>query len=259
MRIARGFTLVEMLVSMAAGTLLLLLALSALGAGGAGYRRSSGDLSAGREARAALDLIGRDLAKVPGSPLLRTESTGGPGRWGLVLEQAPDGALWRRDRLGFLCLQPGEVQERDERAGDVCAVTYYLADQQMSGRAVRCLMRGLRPSAEVFDALRDGNVGSLHQAREGDEPVAFGIVSFAVEPLLREDSEGLTAGSRNAGSGARPELVRLRLVVARPELIGKLEQSADWDAHPLLASPAQAEQSRWLEVYQILARFGHDG
>lgn len=245
----RGFTIVEMMVSMAAGMLLLLGSLAVLEAGGRGYRRSSDGLAAEREARAALDLLARDLGKAIGS----LSPTGSPG---LTVERAGGQAGWRNDRIGFLALQPDDSQADGERLGDLCAVVYYLADQEMDGRSLRCLMRGLRPSAQVFAALRDGSTDALYRVEENDEPLVFGIVSFEAEPL-RRGVDGLAPWS--AQQTADPGAVRLRLVVARPALIGKLENAADWDDHPLLGVPAQAARSPWLEVFESHARCGHGG
>src|SRR5690606_5392822 len=57
-----GFSLVEMLATLAVGSLLLLAAVSLIGRAGEGYDRGSGSVAAEREGRAALTRIAEDLA-----------------------------------------------------------------------------------------------------------------------------------------------------------------------------------------------------
>ncbi|MGE9271111.1 MAG: prepilin-type N-terminal cleavage/methylation domain-containing protein, partial [Verrucomicrobiales bacterium] len=166
----RGFTLVEMMVSMAMGSVVLVLAVVSLRSTGDGYSRSTNGVSAEREARAGLTIATEDLAKaVSGQEM--------------VFGGDEDG--WPQDKLGFPCLQPEDAQTPDDLEGDLCAVVYYLKDLQVGRDWVRCLMRGFRDSRETYEAIRGLKVTSLYEAQEVDEPVAFGVLSFAVEPLLR--------------------------------------------------------------------------
>jgi prepilin-type N-terminal cleavage/methylation domain-containing protein len=243
-----GFTLVEMMVSMAVGTIIILLAVSLLRTTSDGYDRNTGNMAAEREARAALTQAGEDLSKrIAGHELLAEGREGG----------------WPQDRLGFLCLQPEDAQSRDERVGDLCAVVYYVRNLEIGRDTVRCLVRGFRGSGEVFPALEAGTVAALYEPQPQDEPIAFGVLAFEVEGLRREGREWARwQGSWRAQPvdpvAEPPAALRLRLVVARRELLGKLRDSGDWVGHPLLGPPDEAERSKYLEVYEVIQALSHE-
>ena len=236
-----GFTLVEVMVTMAIGSIILLVAATVLSRAGDGYDRSSGNVAAEREARAALTQLAGDLAKA---------------EWhqDTILENGGSG--WKQAKLGILSLQADDAQSGDKRNGDLCAIHYYIKDIEVGGELVRCLMRGFRESGDVFPALRQGSYDSLFTEEDADEPVAFGVVSFSAEPLQRD------GGGRwepwNGDTSAAPAALRVKLVVARRELLGKLTTSGEWDSGPLLGNPEEARNNRNLETYEAIQRFGND-
>ena len=240
-----GFTLLELLVTMAIGAVLLLMAATLLGRAGDSYGQGSGSMAAEREARAVLTQMAEDLAKA-----VWHKDT--------VFETAGEG--WQRARTGFLCLQPEDAQSDDGRTGDLCAVHYYVKDIEVGNATVRCLMRGFRESGEVFPALKAGPVEPLFTPEDTDEPVAFGVLAFEATPLRREaGTGGLVEWTRSGDlTTDSPGFVRIRLVVARRELLGKLSTSSDWDSNPLRGDPAKAAENRNLEVYEVIQRFGHE-
>ena len=244
-----GFTLLELLVTMSIGAVLLLVAATMLGRAGASYSQGSGSVAAEREARAVLTQMGDDFAKA-----VWHQDT--------IFEAGGEG--WKRARTGFLSLQPEDAQSEDGRSGDLCAVHYYVKDIQAGPTTVRCLMRGFRESGEVFPALRAGSLTPMFAEEDTDEPVAFGVLAFEATPLTREAGTGaLVPWSKSNGAGGdpfleSPDFLRLRLVVARRELLGKLATTTDWDSNPLRGDPLKASENRNLEVYEVLQRFGND-
>jgi prepilin-type N-terminal cleavage/methylation domain-containing protein len=243
----RGFSLVELMVSMGIGSVILLVAVSLLGATGDGYERVGGGVGAEREARALLNQLAADLSTAVHHEDTLFESGGG---------------AWAVDRLGFLALQPEDAQSPAGRVGDLCAVTYYVRDLEMGGKTVRCLMRGFRESAETLAAVRDGTLADL-LAREdpADDAIAFGVVGFEARPVVR-GTDGVTRRWSSTDGGG-PGWVEVRLVVARRELAAKLATASDWDrggsAGRLAGDPAQADRNSGLEVYSTFIRFGHHG
>jgi prepilin-type N-terminal cleavage/methylation domain-containing protein len=243
MKRARGFTLIEILASTAIGAIVLLLAVASLRTTGNEYGRNTDGVAAEREARAILTLVAEDMSKATAGNLEIEEASG----------------EWRKDKLGFTCLQPADAQAKDEAIGDLCLVYYYVKDIEIGSETVRCLMRGFRSSDVVFDALKNDTVDPLYEERTVDEPVAFGVLSFEVEGLTRQEGGGWKVWVKKTDdpTAEMPDVVRMKLVVARRELIGKLRTTADWDSSPLIGDAADAERSKMLEVYEITHPFGH--
>ncbi|MEP4078619.1 PulJ/GspJ family protein [Haloferula sp.] len=243
-RKVQGFTLVEILASTAIGSIVLLLAVASLSGTGNEYGRNTDGVAAEREARAVLTQVAEDLSKASGSRL--------------KVEKPNNG--WRQDRLGFTCLQPEDAQSKDEAIGDLCLVSYYVKDLQIGKETVRCLMRGFRSSDEVFAAIRNRQEEGLFDPRIEDEPVAFGVIAFEVDPLVR--GRGGNWGEWKEPSeldpfAEYPDVIKLKLVVARRELVSKLRSTEDWDESPLIGDPSEAEYSKMLEIYEIIHPFGH--
>jgi len=243
----RGFTLIEMLVSLAIGSILLLASVAMLDNTGAAYERIGGGVAAERDARGLLSQLAADLANA------RFNKDG-------VLEKSS--ATWPTDKLGFLCLQPAQAQADSGHIGDLCAVSYAIRDLSVNGRTVRCLVRGCNESSDTFKALQNNDLHSLlTRHSDSDEPVAFGVVSFTARPKSR-DSAGQWI-DWPAGDSTGPEALDVCLVLARRNLITKLQRPADWDgagaAARLLGLPSAARRNPRLDVYSTLIRFGnHD-
>lgn len=240
-----GFSLVELIFSMAIGSIILLLAASMLGSSGDGYERIGGSVATEREARALITQLSADLSTA------RFQEDA-------IFEQST--VSWPLDRLGFLCLQPDQAQSVAGRIGDLCAVHYYIKDLDVGGKQLRCLMRGFRESKDTFQALRDDKVASLFVAQPAiDEPVAFGVVSFEARPKTLDPTGNWIDWVKSDTTG--PDGVEMKLVVARRNLIGKLKQASDWDGSgssaKAIGSPANAERNKDLEVYAALIRFGN--
>lgn len=243
MRRSQGFTLVEILASTLIGSIVLLLAVASLRTTGNEYGRNTDGVAAEREARAILTLVAEDMSKASAGNLEIEESSG----------------EWRKDKLGFTCLQPADAQAKDEAIGDLCLVYYYVKDIEIGRETVRCLMRGFRSSDVVFEALRNDTVDKLYEERTVDEPVAFGVISFEAEGLIRQTGGSWKVWEQKSSDplAEMPDVVKLKLVVARRELIGKLRTTADWDSSPLIGDPSDADKSKLLEVYEITHPFGH--
>jgi prepilin-type N-terminal cleavage/methylation domain-containing protein len=232
-----GFTLIEVMLAMAIGTAVILLAISMLGRGQEDYERIGGGVGAEREARAVLTQLTADLQSA------RFHED-------LVFETST--AAWPKDRLGILSLQAAEAQSTAGQLGDLCAVHYYLKDLLIEGKAVRCLMRGFRDSNETFTALHQAEAAALFSPAERDEPIAFGVIAFSARPKTR-DAEGAWQDWVKSPT-VPPDALDLRLVIARRELAARLTTSAAWDGG---GTGAQAFTSRYLETYSTLVRFGN--
>ena len=241
----RGFTLIELMFSMAIGSVLLILAAAMLGSSGDAYERVGGSVASEREARALISQLASDLS---------TASFHQDG----VIEKSS--AAWPVDRLGFLTLQPSQAQTEAGRIGDLCAVNYFIKDLEIGGKTVRCLMRGFRESNDTFKALRENAVAGLFEPLPDlDEPVAFGVVSFEARPRSRDTGGKWIDWEKNDTTG--PEALDIKLVVARRGLAGKLTRPGDWDGTgntaKWLGAASMADRNKDLEIYATTLRFGN--
>jgi prepilin-type N-terminal cleavage/methylation domain-containing protein len=130
----RGFTLLELLVSMAVMSLVLLVLLQTTSVSLNMWRASERKISAGREGRGALQLIDQDFKSMfaPTNPALRPTLVGNTG-------------------FRFLTLKPLDFQDTTPPAkvGDVCFVEYRFANNAIE--------RGSVDSKPTFDALTGGS------------------------------------------------------------------------------------------------------
>ena len=240
----RGFSLIELMFSMAIGSVILILAAAMLGSSGDGYERVGGSVASEREARALFTQLAADL------------STATYHKDGVIGKSA---TAWPVDRLGFLTLQPAQAQAEAGRIGDLCAVNYTVKDLDIGGKKVRCLMRGFRESNDTFKALRAQSVASLFAAQDADEPVAFGVISFQARPKSRDAGGKWIDWVKNETAG--PEAFEIKLVIARRDLAGKLKQPGDWDGtgsnSKLIGNASEADRNKDLEVYATTLRFGN--
>lgn len=244
----RGFSLIELMFSMAIGSIILILAATMLGSSGEGYERVGGSVATEREARALITQLASDLS----TARFHKDS---------IIEKSA--AAWPADRLGFLSLQTATAQTDAGRIGDLCTVNYYIKDLPIGGKSVRCLMRGFRESNDTFKALKstetDAIAGLFKEQPMIDEPIAFGVVSFEARPRSRDAEGKWTDWVENDITG--PEALDIKLVIARRELAGKLKQPGDWagggNAGKLLGDPAKASRNKDLEVYETTIRFGN--
>ena len=244
----RGFSLVELSCSMGVGSIVLLLAASMLGSSGDGYQKISSNIANAREARAIISQLDSDLATAKFHP-------------SQIIEIPPSSRP--SHRLGFLSLQAPQAQSEQGRIGDLCAVNYYLADLQLGDQTVRCLMRGMRESADTYAALKTQLTGSLFEKQpERDEPIGFGVVSFEVQPKMRDTAGQWIDWSSNAThTSTAPEALALRLVIVSQSLCAKLKSSDDWAGtganSKFLGKPENAATHPNLEIHKMLIRFGH--
>jgi len=241
--LSAGFTLPELMVSMAIGSIVLILAATMLGSSGESYERVGGNIASEREARALITQLSSDL------------STGYFHEDTLIQN---DLAIWAKDQIGFLCLKPADAQDKDKTIGDLCAVHYYIQDLQIAGKTTRCLMRGFRSSSETFAALKTDNVADLFAPSSVDEPIAFGVVSFTADPMSLDSTGMQIPWVTNDTVG--PTAFAFRLVLARRDLASKLKTTSDWDGgSKLIGRPAEAAKNPGLEIYETTIRFGNNG
>ncbi|MFT3989815.1 MAG: prepilin-type N-terminal cleavage/methylation domain-containing protein [Luteolibacter sp.] len=237
-----AFTLIELMAAMAVSCVVLLGASALLGRALDHYSQTTSRIETSESARIGWSQIRADLES---ARFLQ----------GAVFENP--GADRPQGRLGIFRLIKDASQRETQRIADLGAVHYYLADQTMNGRVVRCLMRGTRESADTFDALESDEMESLFARREQmDEPVVTGVSSFEVKP--KRWSRGWV--DWNADDSFSPEAVELRVVIVKPGIAAQMKTPADWDGsgrfQEILGGIRDAASNPHLEVFSGLFPFG---
>lgn len=230
---AHGFTLLELLVAAAVSLLIVGAAFAVMNMGRASYQRTTRRETTTAEWRLAVGMLRCDCERtLPRRPMVVAPSS-----------------------LGLLVLTPMATQSRAQAIGDVCAVRYHVRDVVLAGRTVRCLMRGVSESAEVFGALRANTVEALWRADERDEVLAMGVLAFQLKPLQGGASGGWKPWDR--GTSAVPDAMEVNLILARPELAARLDTREEWDAAAARALEAET-QAAGIDRLCFIQRIGCD-
>jgi hypothetical protein len=252
LRRSPGFTLIELMLSMATGGALLLVLAELFGSTLTAFHSHDRRLGCTLEARSALQQLSTDLAAYCELPLL--DGTG-------TMMQTP-GLVYvagrsdkESDRVAFLrrMRPPSTLAANNAVAdeGNLALVAYavgYTLDS--AGQGCPKLFRKQFSVAETYErvvaAYHTGAslvLASDWQAitvgRDGAEPVAFYVVQFRAQPLMPEkmdqdgDGEPSIVGLRSVlqgevGSDFRPAALDLLLRVGHRSLATRLETSAQW-------------------------------
>lgn len=232
-----AFSLLELVLAMTAAMMVLLIAATALGDAGEKCGRVKAGVGARREFRLGLVEWNADLASAVSGMPAHTYARQGPEAG---------------DRFGFFLLRPFSKQSETGGLGDLCAVIYYLKDFESGGQTVRCLVRGLRESAEVYAAMKQDDEESLFKPRDTDEPMMFGVVTFEARAKMRKTGEWKDWDAKEA---KKPQAVEWRIEVARRDLEQRLETPAQWDA---LTGERKARDEKQIEAQSGITVFGHE-
>jgi prepilin-type N-terminal cleavage/methylation domain-containing protein len=239
----RGFSLIELMFTIVISSMILLLTVSLLSRSRNSYEEISNSVLGDREARAAMNQLSSDLSSAMDhdSEIFSHSLT-----------------LWPADRIGFLSLQPTQAQEEMRRVGDLCGIRYYLKDLMIDHKVVRCLMRGFHDSKEIFSALSGKSLAPLLQEEaSSDEPIAFGVVSFEARPKSQNGQGQQNEWIQDGGTG--PQVIDVKLVIARSDLMKRLKFSKDWDQIGTINEKfPESENNKSLEVYHATLRFGNN-
>lgn len=227
----RGFTILELLVSMAVAVVLMVCGMAVLNVVTRGYRDAHEWSVAEREARAVFHQVERDL-----NSLVMSERI-----WVYASK-----AGWPTDSIGFFGLKP--EPEADWVNGDLVALRYYVSSIQIDGVLIQCLMRGVDSEDELYETIRDGEEANwLSRQLEQDEPIGFAVLAFEVKPMTWSDGQWVEWDRKES---MPPDCVKLRLVIAKPGLLERLNRMDHWGRSQWLGDYKDAPLQKGLEVFE---------
>ncbi len=232
---SRGFTLLEVLVSVTIASGLLLVLMIAFKNSSENASSTQSQLHAAEEARAGMSILTRDLNFAVRLEEMRHEEGSGP---------------IASDELGFYTQVPLEAQAQDPApVGTLCYVLYYTAaTPELPGETsalTRKLYRRLVSSAELTDLLSAGQDPRTDVDPDPllDEPVIYQCARFRATP--REFEEGVTetwvyqpAAPPNPNPDPnlpppappeKPDWLDLEIILAGENLSSSLRTAGEWD------------------------------
>lgn len=208
----RGFSLVEVLVSMSLSLFVLLTMLAVTEMSARGYQGATRRIDTMVEARGALRILADDVSTMLGQ---------GDSLFGFDDSREHFHELW------FLTLKPVDAQDENKAVGDVCFVHYFTAvtpdSPVVDSVSTRKLYRRFLASEDVLPSLRLGKLPENERAPEEAEIVAFNVMGFRVFP----QALGTEA--------AVYERLGVELFVLDNETSVRFRTAADWSYETLLA------------------------
>jgi prepilin-type N-terminal cleavage/methylation domain-containing protein len=237
-RSPRGFTLIEMLVSMVVLALLIVAMMSLVETAIALWRENEGRTDACREARAALMVMARDL---------RNAVAGNNVEFMQFNLQSGAAGTNYGSNVFFLASLPPSAQIADSKS-DVCEVGFFLALDRTSASTNRTLnlYRYFRSSDETFSNMTSSSLfTNIATGATGEELLARNVVVLKITPVRANGGDWVAFVP--TAEAPLPEVVEITLVTIGQEAAKRLEDLDRWtDTNFLLMK--QAVQSFTIRV-----------
>ncbi len=229
---ASAFTMLELLVSMAVLSLLVVLLLSMVDNATKMWRLSENRVDAYREARAALNLIASDLASIYTST--NTNFT--------YINRAPAAVPPTQSHLDgklfFVTALPVNAQGANQKS-DLCTVGYFAGYDKTSltgkGEASMNLYRFFRPSNDTFTALLTGDIGngmsiSTVPTSDDAEVLAKNITGFKVMAYSKDPTTvGKLTPFNQSATTPTPDVLEITLNAISNDAAKRLTSQAEWE------------------------------
>jgi prepilin-type N-terminal cleavage/methylation domain-containing protein len=205
-----GFTLLELLVSAVILAVIVVLLMGMSDHSSKLWNQSENKRLAGREARAALEIISEDLhnAVITSNPDTLLISTQGKGKG---------------DRLFFLTSHPSEKRNEGIK-GDLCAIGYFVSDDPKH-QETKNLYRFHLSGTALTNAFENDQLGNLYATATAtnSELLARNIVQLDLQRLVPPSADPLlrvsiSASAVNAGVLKKsPPPLRYSTIVRLPD------------------------------------------
>jgi prepilin-type N-terminal cleavage/methylation domain-containing protein len=254
----RGFTLLEVLISVTLLALLSTLLFLILDATAKLWRETEKRVDSYREARVALNLIARELrSMVVLDGNLTNSFLHNPTVANGVTLPATVAPSSFADSVFFTTNLPPGMQDPAKNRSDWCAVGYYLAwtpDAGATGQSSYKLYRHFKSSDDAFSALTNAGqqrnlfLGISTVVGNQNDIVARNIVGLNITPYSKDADGNLVA--LPAGDlwppNERPALIEIEINAINGETSAKLANRSDWEnaAHPLIKQASQSFTTR---------------
>lgn len=231
-----AFTLLELMVSMAVLSLIIVLLLSIVDNATTMWRQSENRVDAYREARAALNVIANDLASIYRSSNTNFFRLDDPS---IVIDAPPPASL--DDPLFFLTALPTGAQDPDSNKSYICAVGYFLGynSTSLSGNSKEKslnLYRYFKSSDNTYEVLTNSSPSlvtkKLTTGRTGEEVLAKNVTHFNVKAFTFSETLPLATPELvpfvQSPATPIPDMIEISLGAISNDSAKKLTSLTDW-------------------------------
>lgn len=221
----KAFTLVELLVSMAISSVLLLTLAMLMSQATDGYALSQRSIDQITQARAVFHLIETDLSsRLPDAPL--------------AINSDPKDRDKGSNQISLVSVMAG-YEQNPEHPGDLATICYYVAyDQDPARETTPKLYRRSLDSAGTQERLEKGIDAPIEPDPDSDEPVLDGVLKFQAKLYATNPASGLEEAWQ-ASSNHEPTHLELTLTIVDRALAKRLRDRSDWER--IADSPKDSE------------------
>lgn len=256
-RARAAFTLLELLIAVGLLAMLATMLFLILDATSRLWRENERRVDSYREARAALNLIARELRSwQPLDPAMGRSLVVNPQPADGIALPAAAAAPAIADSIWFTSLIPPKLQHSGKNKSDLCALGYYLAwtpNPGAGGGSSYKLYRHFRSSDDTFAAIQAGQ--PLYQdikasVDNNNDILARNITSLKIRPfeITSNGTLALITPVSHLGppQNVRPRLIEIEIRAINAETAAKLASKTDWENpnHPLIKQNEQVFTTR---------------
>jgi len=216
-----AFTLIELLVAMAVLALLIVFMMGIVDNGTKLWRANENRVDAYREARAALQIMGRDLRYAT--------LAGNTNNFRLDLQSGAAGTNYGNN-VFFISALPYNAQD-DASKSDLCEVGYFLAYDRTpasSNRSIN-LYRYFRNSNQTYSNMVNSSCfTNIVTGQTGEEILARNVLSMKITPVSTNSSAQWGTTYTPTTNSYMPQLVEISIVAINQDQAKKLLTMSDW-------------------------------
>lgn len=223
---ARAFTMIELLVSMAITSILMLALFSLVGQSTAGYTRSQRAVNTLSQARAFIQFFGREIStRLPGTPLIHETGSGGG---------VPDS-----EKIAFIRAISADEEDASD-PGDLNTSHYYVAYSADGANAESPkLFRGVLGAEDTQSLIAAAGTPSFPPADpDSDEPIVPNVLGFMAKPKYYAGDPAIPE-DWTASSPSPPSLIELTIRFIDDSSAQRFRTRAEWDR--LATAPRENE------------------
>ena len=219
--------MVELLISMAITSMIMLALFSLVGQSTDSYTRTQRAVNTVSQARAFIQFFGRELStRLPGTPMVHEKATG-------------NGVVEASDKIAFVRAVSSDEQQA-AKPGDLNLISYRVAfSQDTTNVESPKLFRAARNPALTQTFLETAGTPAFPAAAALDEPIVANVIGFTAKPRFYSGLPPVLT-DWTATSPQPPSLIELNIRFIDDSTARRFKTRAEWDR--IATSPRENER-----------------